>query len=347
MSGMEVALGTGCADQGEMTQKSLIWIIDPSFEILTWLDGESVERRIEFCAHICYKTEEEMTDDSAIELCGKMVKRKHNSTIEMATLTFHLMGMGSVRTLREVSKYVVIDDYHDGFLITGSVRAFREAYMLCPADPVIKGLACAVAARHPVFFSKVDFDGRNHLEQLIEKVDLATLDGAIKNENPDLWRRHRFVAVKFIVNRAVTHELVRHRPCSFLQESQRYCNYGLDRFDNRVTFIKPLFFPEETQEYQLWLESIEFTAKRYLELLKTSTPQAARTVLPNSCKTEIIVFTNIEQWNHILHLRTSSAAEPSMREVMIPLQKAMRETFRGDSFDKRSPEAYAQFPWSI
>ncbi|MFA5985836.1 MAG: FAD-dependent thymidylate synthase [Parcubacteria group bacterium] len=217
--------------------------------------------------------------------------------------------------------------------------------MLCPTDTWIKGLACAVAVRHPVFFPEVNFGGDNKMEQLIEKVDLATLDGVIKDENPDLWRRHRFVAVKFIVNRAVTHELVRHRPCSFLQESQRYCNYGLDRFDKRVTFIKPLFFPEDSEEYQDWLEAVEFTAKKYFKLLKTSTPQAARTVFANSCKTEIIVFTNIEQWNHILHLRTSSAAEPSMREVMIPLQKAMQEMFPRDSFDKRIPEAYAQFPW--
>ena len=70
----------------------------------------------------------------------------------------------------------------------------------------------------------------------------------------ELLLRHRFVGVKFFVNRAVTHEIVRHRPCSFLQESQRYCRYSQDKFENQVTFIKPMFYQEGTQEYGLWVK---------------------------------------------------------------------------------------------
>ncbi len=235
---------------------------------------------------------------------------------------------------------MIIDEYVDGYLITGSIRAFREAYMMCPSDVLIRGLAHAVAKRHPIFFEDLVLQDNNRMEQLIEKVDLTVLDGAIKDTFPRLWQRHRFIAVKFIVNRAVTHELVRHRPCAFLQESQRYCRYSDERFDGLVTFIKPFFFHECTPEYQHWLDVMEFTATKYLKLLKTSTPQAARTVLPNSCKTEIIVFANADEWNHIFHMRTSLAAEPSMREVMIPLHRAMITQFPWNTFDKRSPEAY-------
>jgi thymidylate synthase (FAD) len=138
-----------------------------------------------------------------------------------------------------------------------------------------------------------------------------------------LLLRHRFVGVKFYVNRAVTHEIVRHRTCSFLQESQRYCRYSQDKFDNQITFIKPVFYAEDSNEFRLWVKAMTETEGIYLKLLETSTPQAARTVLPNSCKTEIIVYCNIEEWQHIFRLRTTPAAEPSMREIMVPLMEEM------------------------
>ncbi len=143
----------------------------------------------------------------------------------------------------------------------------------------------------------------------------------------DLLMRHRFVGVKFYVNRAVTHELVRHRPCSYLQESQRYCRYSQDKFAGQVTFIKPMFYEDGSPEYLLWKETMEFAEAKYLKLLETSSPQAARTVLPNSCKTEIIAYCNVTEWQHILKLRCSQGAEPSMREVMIPLSKELKNRY--------------------
>ncbi|HDL98480.1 MAG TPA: FAD-dependent thymidylate synthase, partial [Desulfobacteraceae bacterium] len=74
-------------------------------------------------------------------------------------------------------------------------------------------------------------------------------------------------------------------------------------------------------------KAMEDSERTYLQLLATSSPQAARTVLPNSCKTEIIVYANLAEWRHIFNLRTTKAAEPSMREVMIPLQADFRERF--------------------
>lgn len=138
---------------------------------------------------------------------------------------------------------------------------------------------------------------------------------------------HRYLGVRFIVNRAVTHELVRHRPCAFLQESQRYCRYSADKFGNEVTFIQPLFYTEGSTEFKQWKQAMETTEKIYLELLNTSTPQAARTVLPNACKTEIIVYTNLAEWRHILALRTPKNADPSMQEVMVPLQQELQSLY--------------------
>ncbi len=143
----------------------------------------------------------------------------------------------------------------------------------------------------------------------------------------DKLLKHRHIAVKFIVNRAVTHEIVRHRPCSFLQESQRYCRYSDDKFGSEVTFIKPMFYDEDSPEYEIWRRAMLDTEQMYLQLLATSTPQAARTVLPNSCKTELIVYANLDEWRHIFKLRTTKAAEPSMREVMIPLQQDFKQRF--------------------
>jgi len=131
---------------------------------------------------------------------------------------------------------------------------------------------------------------------------------------------HLMVAVKFICNRAVSHELVRHRPVTIIQESQRYCRYSNDKFGNEVTFIRPDVFFGPTVSYDIWEDSCERAEKDYLRLLGIgNSPQAARTVLPNSCKTEVIMFCTINEWCHIGRLRTSPEAEPSMRQLTIPL----------------------------
>ena len=122
----------------------------------------------------------------------------------------------------------------------------------------------------------------------------------------------------------MSHELVRHRPVSFLQESQRYCRYKDD-----VVFIDPTAFDFNEDEYNIWERACNWTEQEYLTLLKTKSPQAARTVLPNSCKTEIIVYCNLREWEHIFNRRTSPAAEPSMHEIMNPLLTEFQLRFPG------------------
>lgn len=135
---------------------------------------------------------------------------------------------------------------------------------------------------------------------------------------------HSSLSVKFIVDRGVSHELVRHRIASFAQESTRYCNYSKDKFDNGVTFIKPLFFDDT--KYQRWLAAMADAESAYLDLLNSgATPQEARSVLPNSTKTEMAITANYREWRNFFKLRTTKAAHPQMREVTIPLLAELKE----------------------
>lgn len=137
---------------------------------------------------------------------------------------------------------------------------------------------------------------------------------------------HSSLSVKFIVDRGVSHELVRHRIASFAQESTRYCNYSKDKFDNGITFIKPFFFVEDTQNYKEWVHAMGMAEKSYLQMLKDgATPQEARSVLPNSTKTEITITANYREWRNFFKLRTAKVAHPQMTQVTRPLLRELKE----------------------
>jgi thymidylate synthase (FAD) len=131
---------------------------------------------------------------------------------------------------------------------------------------------------------------------------------------------HANITVKFICDRGVSHELVRHRLASYSQESTRYCNYSKDKFSNEITVIKPCFWSEDSDEFFLWHNACLYAEKTYLELIKSGvTAEKARSVLPTSLKTEIVMTANVREWRHVLKLRTSKAAHPQIREIMMPL----------------------------
>ena len=303
-------------------------VVTPSFEVLDHLDLESLAVRIEFCGRICYKSEDKIDRDSALPFVAKMAEHGHNSVLEMGVVTLQLECATSDQVTElflTQPRYLQINRDHNTLLITGSVRAFRELLMFHPDCSVVRAMCAFLNTSHPYFFSTIlPADGLVADPSItVTKVGLTEVDQLPVQQRV----KHRHIAVKFIVNRAVTHEIVRHRPCSFLQESQRYCRYSDDKFGSEVTFIKPMFFAEDSPEYGIWEKAMHDTEQMYLQLLETSTPQAARTVLPNSCKTEIIVYANLAEWLHIFRLRTTKAAEPSMREVMIPLQQDFRKRF--------------------
>lgn len=310
-------------------------VIPPSYEILDSLDQQSLAVRIEYSGRICYKSEDKIDQDSAIPFVSKMAEHGHNSVLEMGVLTVKVT-YSDPQLLTDLMatqpRYLHIDslDEHN-LLITGSVRAFREMLIFYPDCVLVKAMAAFLAARHPYFFETIIPSAglQNDATISVAKVSLDEID----NLAPELRIKHRHIGVLFTVNRAITHEIVRHRPCSFLQESQRYCRYSENKFGGEVTFIKPMFYEEGTPEYDMWKKAMEDTEQIYLKLLETSSPQAARTVLPNSCKTELIVYANLLEWKHIFKLRTTKGAEPSMREVMIPLYEELLNRFPEVKFD--------------
>lgn len=139
---------------------------------------------------------------------------------------------------------------------------------------------------------------------------------------------HEKVTVRIICDRGVSHEIVRHRIASYSQESTRYCNYSKKKFGTEITVIYPFFWSEDSDITlrMTWMNAMRSAEKSYFRLLELgASPQQARSVLPNSLKTEIVVTFNLREWRHFFKLRVSKAAHPQMKEIVIPMLKEFKE----------------------
>ena len=131
---------------------------------------------------------------------------------------------------------------------------------------------------------------------------------------------HVSVTVKFVVDRGVSHEIVRHRIASYCQESTRYCNYSKDDFGSEITCIIPEYLDYKSVGWKIWKTAMKACEDAYFKLLDIGlTPQEARAVLPNSLKTELVMTANLREWRTFFKLRCANAAHPQMREVTRPL----------------------------
>lgn len=160
---------------------------------------------------------------------------------------------------------------------------------------------------------KISDDGesaKSFVKMLIERGHEAMLE-------------HSNLCVKFILDRGSTHDLVRHRIASFAQESTRYCNYAKEKFGSCLTFVRPHYFMGcngDTVKEIVWMNAMRDAEMYYLELINLgSSPQEARSVLPNSLKAELIISANYREWRNILRLRTAKNVHPHIKQVMIPL----------------------------
>lgn len=166
-------------------------------------------------------------------------------------------------------------------------------------------------------------------EDKITPESAAKFVKAIVRNHHEAMLEHAGMTVKFIVDRGVSHELVRHRIASFAQESTRYCNYSHDKFDGELTFIEPPFFEPDSPEYRTWKNMCRVSEDAYLALLQANrTPQEARSVLINSLKTEVVMTANMREWRHFFKLRAAGetgAPHPQMAEVAVPLLKEVKE----------------------
>lgn len=150
--------------------------------------------------------------------------------------------------------------------------------------------------------------------------------GMILKSGHESVLEHEKLTVKFICDRGVTHEIVRHRIASYSQESTRYCNYSKDKFGNELTFIRPCFWADDSEEYAVWKQAMKDIEKTYVKLISLGAkPEEARSILPNSLKTEIVCTMNLREWRHFFRLRTAERAHPQIREISVALLDELKK----------------------
>ena len=313
---------------------------------------------IEKVGRTCYKSEDKITEDSAVKFVQGLCNRKHFAMLEHfwvhvivntdITLPYCFDEMGLSNYRRYMYFTVVGDDTY----VSMPIRVILETKDIMdaqdnPYHTPIKDMYQSVFNEFPDLFNSFkDSSGcATYLEEdqfcdtLVKVLQQEEASGEAINREV---MKHKTHTVHFVCDRGVSHELVRHRPCSFAQESTRYCNYSQDKFGEEITVIKPLFFEQwdkdldnkcETMSYGLWARSCEQAEKAYFNLLKEgATPQEARSVLPNSLKTEIIMTANETEWQHIVNLRakgTTGKPHPQMVEIMQPWYEELKVLSEG------------------
>ncbi len=186
-----------------------------------------------------------------------------------------------------------------------------------------------------------DFDGQKVLQKIeaaartcyksegkIQEGSAAKLVAGLIKSGHEAMLEHASVTVKFVVDRGISHELVRHRLASFAQESTRYCNYSKDDFGSEITFIIPEYLEYKSEGWNIWKKSMKQAEDAYFKMLAFElSPQQARAVLPNSLKTEVVMTANLREWRHFFKLRalgTTGKPHPQMLEVAVPLLEDMK-----------------------
>ena len=186
-----------------------------------------------------------------------------------------------------------------------------------------------------------DFDGQKVLQKIeaaartcyksegkIQEGSAAKLVAGLIKSGHEAMLEHASVTVKFVVDRGISHELVRHRLASFAQESTRYCNYSKDDFGSEITFIIPDYLEYKSEGWNIWKESMKQAEDAYFKMLDFGlSPQQARAVLQNSLKTEVVMTANLREWRHFFKLRalgTTGKPHPQMLEVAVPLLEDMK-----------------------
>ena len=316
-------------------------IIEPSVEIMrTGLEVEFItpEQHIEKVGRTCYKSEDKITNESAAQFVSNLVKRGHEAMIEHYSLIFKtnatyyeeikadwdlLLHNGNLYEknehlvkdiLRPYLRFTdqMADDGEMRCIISGNMRAWRDFTKACISHfGFIPRYMHGIVRNYPIFFSEFN----DYIPPVISNTILIPIYA--KDLLPGIERKtHMDITVKFICDRGVSHEMVRHRVASFAQESTRYCNYSQEKFGNEITVIRPSWCSEADSIYYVWRDCCSDAETSYFSLLRDgATPQEARSVLPNSLKTEVIVTMNPDGWNHFFELRCAAGAHPDMREV--------------------------------
>lgn len=171
-------------------------------------------------------------------------------------------------------------------------------------------------------------------EKIAEGSAEKFLRGIIKRGHESVIE-HESITVRITCDRGVTHEIVRHRIASYSQESTRYCNYTNDKFGSQIScidiatgFSYDLNDENDRKKYEIWTKAMEAAEKYYFELVEAGAkPEEARSILPNSLKTEIVMTMNLREWRHFIKLRTSKRAHPQIQEVANMILKEFARRF--------------------
>ena len=309
-------------------------IVNPSVEIMRTgfktIDRITPEQFIEKVGRTCYKSEDKITEDSAAKFVSNLIERGHEAMIEHWNLIFktnagtyedfksdlNLLIEGSNIPLTErLRPYLRFTDcdFDDGnvrYIVSGNMRAWRDFAKACVVGlGLIPQYMWGMVRNYPLFFPEYqDYIPEIFTNNLFIPITVEELN---KFERPI----HQDITMKFICDRGVSHEIVRHRVASFAQESTRYCNYGKDKFGKEITVVNPAWLKSDAAMIT-WMSGCETAEDHYFNLLdKGCTPQEARSVLPNSLKTEIIVTMNLDGWKHFFDLRCATGAQPDMKKV--------------------------------
>ena len=316
-------------------------LIKPSFQIIGQSSGiEGVYKQIELVGRTCYKSEDKITEDSAKPFIDRMIKSQHYAMLEHGTVYLKI----PYNLIHRFTHIGLCDKYirnpysrcNVGYEITEKALNFRSEF----GSQVTEFLAVTTNLR-----VLIENGWEKDLSYLCEPTDY----------------HERRVTVKFVCDRGVSHEFVRHRVFSFAQESTRYCNYSKDKFGNELTFIIPCWCDDIPDNLQL-KDNIEVnrfvwgtdnlasaaienkTVKRkvskftqrllyemiggedtYIGLIAAGyKPQEARALLPNALKTELVMTGFVSDWEHFFSLRalgTTGAPHPQAKELAEPLMK--------------------------
>ena len=288
---------------------------------------------MEKCGRICYKSENNITEESATKFVKGLLKSEHTAMLEHAHIILKTTN-GAVQNFEKILNDIANkngpnlyyfnitrndSDSDDGNYISGSFRSFIN-FTNVYHDAEINGV---LTKEYPEIFTS-EYLVESHRYQILTREEFKKDVENIYGNNPDykntIISKHLVHTVVFTCDRGITHEFVRHRPASFAQESTRYCNYSKDKFGKEITVIEPCFFEPNSLKYKIWKDACEYAEKSYFELLDNNcTPQEARDVLPTSVKTELVLTATEYEWQHIINLRlhgTTGAPHPQIKEVM-------------------------------
>lgn len=324
-------------------------IIKPSFEVYNIPDAtdhDAVLMHIEKIGRTCYKSEDKITPESFTKFIENIRNRKHWAVLEhyIFTVSVPRWLYDDIETLNDEAAYC-----EDSDMLTKLGFIHRTVWNE-PFDEQFEYLVSfsATALNNLMQCKKTTLENSPsivHLFRFMKNAypELMYGDSSANDDkyDPDIqfltrnqiqslpmWLRdiHDFMSVLFVVDRGVTHEIVRHRPSAYAQESTRYCNYSGGKFGHEITVILPSFFDtgmgtmSNSLVYDEWKTACEISERKYLRLLELgATPQQARTVLPNSLKADLNMTATLGEFKHFFNMRCTSGAHPQVREVACPL----------------------------